>query len=107
MTTHDLDVPTSDGDVHGAGAVGGSPAPAPTSPEPFTEAEFDSILGTIWNELDGDPHRFDDLLAQALGFIGGIAVRTDHHVAERAAGLLRDMEQRALLGPDHEQEDHR
>lgn len=106
MTTHDLDVPTSDGDVHGAGA-GATDRSAPASPEPFTEAEFDSILGTIWNGLDGDAHRFDDLLAQALGFIGGIAMRTDHHVAERAAALLREMEQRALWGPDHEQEDHR
>lgn len=106
MTTHDLDVPTSDGDVHGAGA-GATDRPAPASPEPFTAAEFDAIIGTIWNGLDGDPHRFDDLLADALGFIGGIAVRAGSNAAERAASLLREMEQRALWGPNHEHEDHR
>lgn len=97
MTTHDLLVPTSDGDEHGA-----------VEPEPFTEAEFDSIIGTIWNELDGDPHRFDDLLAEALGFIAAVALRPDlTDTAGRAIGLLRRMEQRSLWGPDHEQEDHR
>lgn len=79
-----------------------------TTPDPFTEAEFDAILGTIWEGLDDDPTRFDDLLFTALGFIAGIALtsRADR-LPERAAGLLRRMEQRSLWGPDHEQEDHR
>jgi len=75
--------------------------------KPPVPREFDRILGTIWFRVDDDPHRFSDLLADALGFIGALAIRTDHHVAERAAGLLRRMEQRALRGPDHEHEDHR
>ncbi len=78
-------------------------------PEPLTEGEYDAIIGTIWNELEGDPHRFDDLLAQALGFIGSIALssHTDPHEADRATAKLRQFEARALWGPDHEQEDHR
>jgi hypothetical protein len=84
-------------------------AAATASPDPLTPAEYDAIVGTIWNELDGDPHRFDDLLADALGFIAGIALHedTDPHEADRATAALRSFEQRALWGPDHEQEDHR
>ncbi|WP_020385945.1 hypothetical protein [Kribbella catacumbae] len=127
MNTHGLDVPTTDVGVHGAGDEGveagspadgqetrslavvsttNSPSPAPT---PFTAAEFDAIVSTIWNGLPDDPFRIGDLLADALGFIAGIALHedTDPNDAARAAAVLRAMEQRALWGPDHEQEDHR
>jgi hypothetical protein len=127
MTTHDLVAPTSDGDDHGAGDEGAevppadrldagrvsgsatnSPSPAPPTLEPFTEAEFDAIIGTIWNGLEGDPTRFDDLLADALGFVAAVALRPDlTDTSGRAAGLLRRMEQRALWGPNLEHEDHR
>lgn len=132
MNTPDLVAPTSDGDDHGAGGEaaeagsprmepGGvrayavnSPPPAPIPPPghrpgPMNELEFDAIVGTIWNGLTDDPFRIGDLLADALGFIAGIALHedTDPHDAARAAGVLRQMEQRALWGPDHEQEDHR
>jgi hypothetical protein len=96
-----------------AGTAGGAAATA--SPAPFTTEEFDAIVGAIWSDLDDDPTRIGDLLAEALGFIGSLALR---HVIGgplmpwlsvqlRAAELLRAMEQRALWGPDNEQEDHR
>lgn len=120
----ELVLPPTEGEHHDAGAVADdraaephrlevpdSPAAgtAPASPDPLTEAEYDAIVGTIWNELDGDPHRFDDLLAEALAFIAGIALRedTDPHEADRATAALRDFEQRALWGPTNEQENHR
>lgn len=83
--------------VAGSGGVLLPEAP----PDPLTAAELDAIVTAIWDGLDGDPFRVGDLLADALGFIGGLALRTDHHVAERATGLLRRMEQRALWGPEH------
>lgn len=71
-------------------------------PDPFTGDEFDAILSSVWNGLQDDPFRFGDLLAEALGFIAGIALHEDSSPgdAARAAGLLRRMEQRALWGPD-------
>jgi hypothetical protein len=85
--------------------VTGVPAQQP----PLTPAEFDAIVGAIWADLDEDEFRIGDLLAVALGFIAGIALHedTDPHDAARAAAVLREMEQRALWGPDHEHEDHR
>lgn len=104
MNSHDLVLPPTEGEHHGAGV----PAPAPTPPEPLTVDEYDAIVGTIWNGLPDDPFRIGDLLAQALGFIGGIALHdTDHPDADRATAVLRAMEQRSLWGPDQEQEDHR
>jgi hypothetical protein len=75
----------------------------------MTSVEFDSIVALIWHDLDSDRCRVGDLLADALGFIGGIAlgVDTDPHEADRATAVLRAMEQRALFGPYHDQEDHR
>ncbi|HET6291729.1 MAG TPA: hypothetical protein VFG33_00090 [Kribbella sp.] len=104
MTTHDLVLPPTEGEHHGAGD-GASHQP----PAPLTADEYDSIVGTIWNELEDDLGRFDDLLAEALGFIAGIALHedTDPREADRATAVLRSMEQRALWGPDHETEDHR
>lgn len=84
-------------------------AAATASPEPLTAPEFDAIVALIWDDLDEDPLRVGDLLADALGFIGGIAldIHSDPHDADRATAVLRAMEQRALWGPNHEQEDHR
>lgn len=104
MTSPELAAPTTDGDDQ---APGGAAATAP--PEPLTPAEYDAIVSTIWNGLPDDPFRIGDLLADALGFIGGLALAfdTDPHEADRATAVLREMEQRALWGPNHEQEDHR
>ncbi|MEU4391616.1 hypothetical protein [Kribbella sp. NPDC023855] len=78
-------------------------------PAPLTAEEFDAIVGAIWADLDDDPMRIGDLLATAVAFIAGIALHedTDPQDAARAAAVLREMEQRALWGPDHEHEDHR
>lgn len=99
-------VPTTDGDdlAGGADLSAASPAEQP----PLTTAEFDAIVGAVWADLEEDPYRIGDLLAQALGFIAGIALHedTDPRDAARAAAVLRAMEQRALWGPEHEQEDH-
>lgn len=92
----ELAVPTTDGD-------GRKP------PEPMGRLEYDAIVGTIWSDLDDDPTRFNDLLHAALGYIGGLALAfdADPGVADWATAVLRSFEQRALWGPDHEQEDHR
>lgn len=89
--------------------AGGAAATASPADSPLTVEEFDAIVGAIWADLDDDPMRIGDLLATALGFIAGIALHedTDPHDAARAAAVLREMEQRALWGPDHEHEDHR
>lgn len=76
-------------------------------PEPMTELELDAIITALWSDLAEDPYRVGDLLADAIGFLGGLALRTDHHVAERAAGLLRRMEARALWGPTEPRPDVR
>lgn len=124
MTTPQLSVPTTAGDGQSgaggevaevgssrldAGVVSASAANSPPPAPPFTDAEFDSIVGTIWGDLEEDPFRVGDLLADALGFIAGVALHpdTDPRDAARAAAVLRQMEQRALWGPDLEQEDHR
>lgn len=99
---------------------GGSPdgvAPSPVNSPPsapilghapYTTEEFDDLLGTVWGDLEADPHRFDDLLADTLGFIGGLALNPHlGSVTVRATEHLRAAEQRALWGPNHEQEDHR
>jgi hypothetical protein len=52
----------------------------------------------VWSLDDDDPFRFDELLTSALAFIGRRALDV---ADERAAALLRAMEQRALWGPDH------
>lgn len=117
--THDLVAPITGDDL---GAEGGPAAMGPgrldpasdaavnSSPSapPFSEGEADSIIGTIWGDLDRDPRRFDDLLTEAVGFIAGLALQPElGGVAVRAVEHLRAMEQRALWGPNHEQEDHR
>lgn len=89
------------------GPAGGAAAKA--SPAiPFTASEFDAILSTIYSDLQEDPFRIGDLLADALAFIAGIALHEDSEPrdAARAAVVLRAFEQRALWGPEHEQEDH-
>jgi hypothetical protein len=74
----------------------------------YTTAEFDDLIGTLWGDLEGDRHRFADLLSDAVGFIGGLAMQPElGAVSVRAVEHLRAMEQRALWGPNHEQEDHR
>lgn len=81
--------------------TGSTGAAATASVDPYHPGEFDALIASVWS-LEGadDPTRFDELLTAALAFIGALALRTDHHVAERAADLLRRMEQRALWGPD-------
>lgn len=78
-------------------AVTGVPVP----PEPYTEAEFDALLHVVWNISDDDPYRFSDLLADALAYLAAVAIRPDTNgrEADRAAGMLRRVEQRALWGP--------
>lgn len=68
---------------------------------PYTAADFDALLATVWNISDDDPHRFSDLLADVLAFVGATAIRPDLYPREaaRAAGMLRRVEQRALWGP--------
>lgn len=88
----------------------GSRGAAATAPrEPMSPVEFDSIVSLIWHDLDSDRARVGDLLADALGFIGAIALGgvTDPDEVDRASDVLRAMEQRALFGPYNEQEDHR
>lgn len=86
--------------------MGGVPAPMT---EPMTELELDAIVTAVWADLEQDPFRVGDLLADAIGFIGRIAVApdTDPYDADRAAGLLRRMEQRALWGPTEPKPDVR
>lgn len=98
-------VPTTDRDE----VAGGAAATASPADPPLTPAEFDSIVAAIWEDLEDDQFRVGDLLADALGFIAGIALHedTDPRDAARAAAVLRAFEQRALWGPDHDQEDHR
>lgn len=113
--TRELVLPPSEGEHHDAGAGAtdrSAPASAPQGCGPtgeFTAAEYDAIVSTIWNDLDSDPRRFDDLLTEALTYIVDVAVMndTDPYEAARATAVLRSMEQRALWGPNHEQEDHR
>ena len=83
--------------------------PRPNVAEPMTPVEFDSIVSLIWHDLDSDRARVGDLLADALGFIGGIAldIHSDPHDADRATAVLREMENRALFGPYQDREDHR
>lgn len=105
MTAPELAVPPTERDGHGAGD-GASPTPAP----PFTAEEWDSINAAIWSDLDDDRHRIADLLAIALGTLAGIALdeTADPFPGQPLAlcvRTLREMEQRALWGP--EQEDHR
>lgn len=82
---------------------GGAAATAP--PGPYCEAEFGSFIASVWNfpadDAEEDLTRFDELLHAALVFIAGIALdpSTDPHEADRAATVLRSMEQRALWGP--------
>lgn len=84
---------------------GGAAATAP--PGPYCEAEFGAFIASVWNfpadDTGEDLTRFDELLHAALVFIAGIALdpSTDPHEANRAAHVLRSMEQRALWGPDH------
>ena len=82
-----------------AGLLEGSGGAAATaSPDPYTEAEFDALVSSVWSLDDDDPFRFDELLTAALAFIGRRALDVTDG---RAAALLRSMEQRALWGPDH------
>lgn len=100
-------VPTEhEGPKAGGAAATASPA------DPFTREEWDAINAAIWTDLEDDPFRFSDLLTVALGTLAGMALDAD--VGPHEAGyvalavrVLREMEQRALWGPDHEQEDHR
>lgn len=104
MTAPELAVPPTEGDGHGAGAVGGDPAPAP----PFTAEEWDSINAAVWSDLEDDPTRFDDVLSTALGTLAGIALDGQTAAAALCVQTLREIEQRALWGPVHgDQEDHR
>lgn len=81
-------------------------APSLASPGPYTPEEYDALVAAVW-DFDGCEHdltRFDELLTTALAFIGRIAIdgiRTVPLDQDRAALLLRRMEQRALWGPDH------
>lgn len=99
----ELVAPGASGDDPAAGGAAATASPA------ITAEEFDAILGTIWEGLDEDQTRFNDLLWDALGFIGTLATRRDidPQLSGLAAQCLRGMEQRALWGPDLEQEDHR
>lgn len=81
-------------------------------PNPFTREEWDSINAAVWTDLDGDPFRFNDLLTTALGTLAGMALDAGADPLPAgypalAARTLREMEMRALWGPDHEHEDHR
>lgn len=75
-------------------------------PGPYIQEEYDALVAAVW-DFDGcesDLTRFDELLTTALAFIGRIArdgTRSTPLDQERAALLLRRMEQRALWGPDH------
>ena len=107
MADPELSAPATDGDGQGAGG-----AAATASPVPFTREEWDSINATIWSDLEADPYRFSDLLTTALGTLAGMALDDEEAPwpspqGRLATQALRDMEQRALWGPDHEQEDHR
>ena len=75
----------------------------------LTAAEYDEIIGAIWQGLDDDPRRFNDLLSDACAFIGTLAIRASVHpeLSLLAARCLRGMQARAIAGPNHEQEDHR
>lgn len=78
----------------------GVPLPEAPAPDPLTQDEYDAIVHAIFDGLDADPWRVGDLLADALGFIGRLAIDgADGFEEGRAAGLLRRMEQRALWGP--------
>lgn len=115
VTELSLEPTEHEGQGAGGAAATASPvtcdclAPYDNLAEPMTPVEFDSIVSLIWHDLDSDRSRVGDLLADALGFIGGIAVdiHTDPHDADRATAVLRAMEQRALFGPYRDQEDHR
>lgn len=100
-------VPTEhEGPEAGGAAATASPA------EPFTSEEWDAINAAIWTDLEDDPFRFSDLLTTALGTLAGMALDAGADpfpsgYLALAVRTLREMEQRALWGPDHEQEDHR
>ena len=83
--------------------------PGPPTPPALTAAEYDEIVGAIGQGLDDDPRRFNDLLSDACGFIGTLAIRrdVDPRLSRLAAECLRGMQLRATAGPNHEQEDHR
>lgn len=95
-------VPTTDRGEQGPGAV-------TTSPGLYDPAELEALFRAVWS-LDGDedPTRFDELLHAALVFLGRLAVAPDGtYVTSTPTGradmalLLRRMELRATLGPDH------
>lgn len=106
VATHEQLGDTTDAAEHGAEEAPpvGQPAVASPSsaPDPLTGPELGAIIASLWADLEDDPYRVGDLLADAVGFIGGVALG-EHHpdsLRGRAAGLLRRMEQRALWGPD-------
>ncbi|HEY9354215.1 MAG TPA: hypothetical protein VIP28_13225 [Nocardioides sp.] len=126
-----MSAPTTAGDGQGAGGAAATASPAdphvwrrlcfhghapdrchwckagPTPETPFTAEEWDAIQSTIWSDLENDPYRFDQLLSMALGTLAGIALDGQTAAAGLCVRTLRELEQRALWGPDHEQEDHR
>lgn len=68
----------------------------------FTEETMNRVVDAIWNDIDKDPHRAEDLLVNALGFMGAIALAPPWQVdigrRRRAAQRLLQMEQRAIEG---------
>lgn len=92
----------------GGAAATASPAACDCMSEIYENKEFEAFIGAVWNfapdpDAEDDLTRFDELLHAALVFIAGIALdpSTDPHEANRAAQMLRSMEQRALWGPDY------
>jgi hypothetical protein len=71
-------------------------------PRPLTVDEHESIVDAIWADLEEDPYRIGDLLTIALAYLAVVALDpgTDPHDADQATAVLRQLEQRALWGPD-------
>jgi hypothetical protein len=97
----------------------GSPPPAPlvhpswrngtpgTPPAPMAQDEYDVIRDDIRHHMLDDPALLPDLFWFALSTLGSIAITpADDGIDPRARQALRDMVQRAVLGPVDQPEDH-